>query len=211
VDDSLAGAAAYLHDSTGDTGRGRALKSRDNKNVTLRLVALAIGMFGFAFALVPLYDVICDLTGLNGRTVAQAALLEEITPPAAAQDRQVRVEFLAKAARGLPWEFRPLVNEMTVQIGKMNRATFYVRNRGHAAVTGQAVPSVAPGQAALYLKKIECFCFEQQELSAGGEMEMGVSFYVDAELPADISQLTLSYTMFNIGDVEHQSMVSHHE
>lgn len=187
------------------------MKSRDNKNVTLRLVVLAIGMFGFAFALVPLYNVICDLTGLNGRTVTQAALLDEITPSAAVHDRQVRVEFLAKAARGLPWEFRPLVNEMTVQIGKMNRATFYVRNRGHAAVTGQAVPSVAPGQAALYLKKIECFCFEQQELSAGGEMEMGVSFYVDAELPADISQLTLSYTMFNIGDVEDQPMANHHE
>lgn len=187
------------------------MKTRENKNVTLRLVALAIGMFGFAFALVPLYNVICDITGLNGRTVTQAALLEEITPPAAVQDRQVRVEFLAKAARGLPWEFRPLENEMTVRIGEMKRATFFVRNRGNAAVTGQAVPSVAPGQAALYLKKIECFCFEQQELLAGGEMEMGVSFYVDAELPADISQLTLSYTMFNISDVEHQPMASHHE
>jgi cytochrome c oxidase assembly protein subunit 11 len=187
------------------------LKSRDNKNVALRLVALAIGMFGFAFALVPLYNVICDITGLNGRTVAQAALLEEITPPAAVQDRQVRVEFLAKAARGMPWEFRPLEREMTVRLGEMTQATFYVRNRSHAAVTGQAVPSVAPGQAALYLKKIECFCFEQQELRAGAEMEMGVSFYVDAELPVDISQLTLSYTMFNIGEAEHQSMASHHD
>jgi len=187
------------------------LRSRDNKNVTLRLVVLAIGMFGFAFALVPLYNVICDITGLNGRTVTQAALREEIATPATVVDRQIRVEFLAKAARGLPWEFRPLENEMTVRIGEMNQATFYVRNRGHAAVTGQAVPSVAPGQAALYLKKIECFCFEQQELTAGGDMEMGVSFYVDADLPADISQLTLSYTMFNIGDAEHESMASHHE
>ena len=183
----------------------------NNKMTTLRLVALAVGMFGFAFALVPLYNVICDITGLNGRTVSQAALLEEITPPAAVQDRQVRVEFLAKAARGMPWEFRPLEKEMTVRLGEMNQATFYVRNRSHAAVTGQAVPSVAPGQAALYLKKIECFCFEQQELPAGADMEMGVSFYVDAELPADISQLTLSYTMFNIGDIEQESMASHHE
>ena len=187
------------------------MKSSDSKNVTLRLVALAIGMFGFAFALVPIYNVICDITGLNGRTVTQAALLEEISPPTAVQERQVRVEFLAKAARGMPWEFRPLENEMIVRLGEMNQATFYVRNRSHAAVTGQAVPSVAPGQAALYLKKIECFCFEQQELSAGEEMEMGVSFYVDAELPTDISQLTLSYTMFNIGEVEHEHMASHHE
>jgi len=187
------------------------LKSRDNKNVTLRLVALAVGMFGFAFLLVPLYDVICDITGINGRTVTQAELLEEITPPAVVHDRKVRVEFLAKAARGLPWEFRPTENEMIVRVGEMNQTTFYVRNRGHSSVTAQAVPSVAPGQAALYLKKIECFCFEQQELGAGAELEMGVSFYVDAELPSDISQLTLSYTMFNIGDVEHEHMASHHE
>jgi len=172
---------------------------------------LATGMFAFAFALVPLYDVICDLTGLNGRTITQAALLDEIAPSMTPQDREVRIEFLAKAARGMPWEFRPLENEMTVRIGERNQATFYVRNRGHVAVTGQAVPSVAPGQAALYLKKIECFCFEQQELSAGGEMEMGVSFYVDADLPADISQLTLSYTMFNVSDVTQQHMASHNE
>jgi cytochrome c oxidase assembly protein subunit 11 len=186
-------------------------KDKENKNVTLRLVVLAVGMFGFAFALVPLYNVICDLTGLNGRTVTQVALLQEITPVAPAQERQVRIEFLAKSARGMPWEFRPLQNEMTVQIGEMSHTTFYVRNRGHETVTGQAVPSVAPGQAALYLKKIECFCFEQQELAAAGEMEMGVSFYVDAELPADISQLTLSYTMFKVGDVEHQHLASNHE
>ena len=184
---------------------------RNNKKVTLRLVVLATGMFGFAFALVPLYNVICEITGLNGRTVTQAVLLQEITPSATAQERQVRIEFLARAARGLPWEFRPLENEMTVRIGEMNRATFYVRNRSHAAVIGQAVPSVAPGRAALHLKKIECFCFEQQELAAGEELEMGVSFYVDAELPADISQLSLSYTMFNVGDVEHKHMASHDE
>lgn len=166
-------------------------------------------MFGFAFALVPIYNVICEITGLNGRTTTQAALLEEITPSATPQDRQVRIEFLAKAARGLPWEFRPLEGEMTVRIGEMNLTSFYVRNRAREAVIGQAVPSVAPGQAAQYLKKVECFCFERQELAAGGEMEMGVSFYVDAELPADISQLTLSYTMFNVGDVEHQHIAGH--
>ena len=174
-------------------------------------MALATGMFGFAFALVPLYNVICDITGLNGRTTTQVTLQQEIIQPATPQDRQVRIEFLAKAARGMPWDFRPLENEMTVRVGEMNTAKFYIRNRAHTAVTGQAVPSVAPGLAALHLKKIECFCFEQQELSAGGEMEMSVSFYVDAELPADISQLTLSYTMFNIGDVEHNHVASNHE
>jgi cytochrome c oxidase assembly protein subunit 11 len=86
-----------------------------------------------------------------------------------------------------------------------------VRNRANRTVTGQAVPSVSPGQAALYLKKIECFCFEQQELPAGGELEMGVSFIVAADLPADINELTLSYTMFLVGDITPEQIASHHE
>jgi cytochrome c oxidase assembly protein subunit 11 len=86
-----------------------------------------------------------------------------------------------------------------------------VRNRAQRTVTGQAVPSVSPGQAAQYLKKIECFCFEQQELPAGGEMEMGVSFIVAADLPADINELTLSYTMFHVAEVEHEQTTGHYK
>ena len=166
------------------------------------LAVLAIGMFGFAFALVPLYDVFCDLTGLNGKTSSQAALLEEIDSTAVPIDRIVKVEFLAKVARGMPWEFRPVDRELLVRPGEMNTTTFFVRNLIEESVAGQAVPSISPGQAALYLKKIECFCFEQQELQPGGEMEMGISFFVDADLPAEITELTLSYTMFRVEDVE---------
>jgi cytochrome c oxidase assembly protein subunit 11 len=175
------------------------------------LLGLAVGMFGFAFALVPLYNVICEITGLNGKTFAQAALIDEIEASVAPVDREVTIELLAKVARGMPWEFRPMEDQLVVRPGEMHTTMFYVRNRDHKSVTGQAVPSVSPGQAALYLKKTECFCFEQQELAAGGEMEMGVSFYVDPDLPADISELTLAYTMFNVSDVEHTQMVSHHE
>ncbi len=178
---------------------------------TFLLFALALGMFGFAFALVPLYDVICEITGLNGKTSAQAALIDEIEASLVPADREVTIEFLAKVARGMPWEFRPMEHELVVRPGELHTTKFYVRNRVHKPVTGQAVPSVSPRQAALYLRKIECFCFEQQELTAGGEMEMGVSFYVDPDLPADISELTLAYTMFNISDVEHSQMADHHE
>ena len=174
---------------------------------TLLLAGLAVGMFGFAFALVPLYNVFCEITGLNGKTSAQAALFEEIETAQAQTDREVTIELLGKVARGMPWEFRPLQDEIVVRPGEMSTTRFYVRNRSHKTVTGQAVPSVSPGQGALYMKKMECFCFEQQELAPGGEMEMGVSFVVDAELPADITELTLSYTMFNISD----EMVGHHE
>ncbi len=178
---------------------------------TLLLFALAVGMFGFAFALVPLYDVFCEITGINGKTSAQAALLEDIEAVSVPVDRLVTIEFLAQVARGMPWEFRRLDEKLVVRPGEMNTTTFYVRNRAQRTVTGQAVPSVSPGQAARYLNKIECFCFEQQELPAGGEMEMGVSFIVAADLPADINELTLSYTMFHVAEVEHEQMAGHYK
>ncbi|MCH7853227.1 MAG: cytochrome c oxidase assembly protein [Proteobacteria bacterium] len=191
------------------------MSRRDNKKHTLLLFALAGGMFGFAFALVPLYDVICEVTGLNGKTSTQVALAEEIEGFAVPSDRSVTIEFLARAARGMPWEFRPLEQQMRVQPGTMNVAIFHARNRARIAVIGQAVPSVSPGRAARYLKKIECFCFEQQKLPAGGEMDMAVSFIIDPDLPADISKLTLSYTMFLVSDLaagsDHAQMASHQE
>ncbi|MCH7981211.1 MAG: cytochrome c oxidase assembly protein [Proteobacteria bacterium] len=189
------------------------MSQRDKKRHTTLLLALAVGMFGFAFALVPLYDVFCEITGLNGKTSGQAELLAEIDRSAAQEDREVKIEFLASVARGMSWEFRPMDKEIIVRPGTMNKTTFFVRNRSNKTVIGQAVPSVSPGQAAQYLKKIECFCFEQQKLMAGAEMEMGVTFYVDAELPAHINELTLSYTMFLVSDLvgsnEHEHLSSH--
>ncbi len=179
---------------------------RNNKQALL-LIALAIGMFGFAFALVPLYNVFCELTGLNGKTSTQAALFEEIDKSALPPDREVTIEFLAKVARGMPWEFRPVDSELIVRPGEMNTTTFLVRNLVQKTVTGQAVPSISPGQAAQYVKKIECFCFEQQELPAGGEMEMSVSFFIDTDLPEEINELTLSYTMFHVDDIPHDHLI----
>ena len=183
--------------------------SRPNKNRhTLLLASLAIGMFGFAFALVPLYEVFCEVTGINGKTATQAAFVDEVQRT---EDREVTIELVARVNRGMPWEFRPVVEEIVVRPGEMNTTFFYARNRSEQHVIGQAVPSVSPGTAAQYLKKIECFCFEQQGLPAGGEVEMGVSFMLDADLPVDISKLTLSYRMFRVGDVEHEHVASHRE
>lgn len=181
------------------------------KRHTLLLVVLAAGMFGFAFALVPLYDVFCDITGLNGKTSGQAALRDEISAKSPRGERKVTIEFLARTARGMPWEFRPTEARMVVVPGELHNTTFYARNRAREAVTAQAVPSVSPGQAARYLKKLECFCFDQQQLAAGEEMEMGVSLVVDEELPGDIRELTLSYTMFRVEDVEHAHMTGQHQ
>jgi len=177
--------------------------SKRNRKPVLLLAALAVGMFGFAFALVPLYDVFCEITGLNGKTATQAALLDEIDESAVPTNRRVTIEFLANVARGMPWEFRPIDSKLIVTPGEMNSTTFLARNLVQKTVVGQAVPSISPGRAALFVKKIECFCFEQQELSAGGEMEMGVSFYIDKDLPAEINELTLSYTMFRVDTDSH--------
>ncbi len=184
---------------------------RHNKKHAFILIGLATGMFGFAFALVPLYNVFCEITGLNGKTSNQAALLEEIGASSVPTDREVTIEFLASVNRGLAWEFRPLEAQLVVRPGEIHTTMFYVRNRAQETLTGQAVPSVSPGQAARFLKKIECFCFEQQELPAGGEIEMGVRFFVDADLPASINKLTLSYTMFRVSDPEHEQMANQFE
>lgn len=160
------------------------------------LLALAAAMFGFAFSLVPLYDTFCEWTGLNGRTSARASSIASTVP---ASDREVMIQFLAQAGNGMPWEFRPVQSELRVRLGRITTTEFYVRNRANAAVTGQAVPSVAPGVAAPYLNKLECFCFSPQHLDAGAEMRMPVRFYVSTDLPPQIHTLTLSYTLFPVG------------
>ncbi len=169
------------------------------------LILLACSMFGFAFALVPLYDVFCELTGINGKTAGPVAVPDM---PGPVVDRDVKIQFVAQVGKGLPWEFRPTVSQLSVRPGEMVTTTFYARNRAGTSVTGQAVPSVAPGVAALHLHKIECFCFERQVLAAGEAVEMPVTFYIDADLPEEISTLSLSYSMFRVPDVEPEQVAS---
>jgi cytochrome c oxidase assembly protein subunit 11 len=169
------------------------------------LVLLACGMFGFAFALVPLYDVFCELTGINGKTAGVVAVPDQ---PGPVIDRDVTIQFLAQVGKGMPWEFRPTQGRLSVRPGEMVTTTFYARNRAATSVTGQAVPSVAPGVAASHLHKIECFCFEQQVLAAGEAVEMPVTFYIDADLPEEISTLSLSYSLFRVPDVEPAQVAS---
>ena len=175
-------------------------RNSPRKSVVL-LVSLALGMFGFAYALVPLYEVFCEVTGFNGKTSSRAADPANI-PDArlASSDREVTIQFLAHVANGMPWEFRPTEHQLRVRLGEINTTHYYARNRAAQAVTGQAVPSVSPGYAAKYLHKVECFCFTQQHLEAGEEQEMPVRFYLDAELPEEVHTLSLSYTLFKVPD-----------
>ncbi len=186
-------------ESQNSSDKGSA-KAQQNSKVVKKLMLIVFGMFGFGFALVPLYDVFCDITGLNGKTSTTAAVynVEKIDT-----QRVVTVQFISRTAQGIPWKFEPMVREIKVHPGEMKLVKFYAKNESTRDIIGQAVPSVSPGLAAAYFQKIECFCFTQQPLKANEEVEMALQFYVDPELPEDISTLTLSYTLYDVtGKVE---------
>jgi cytochrome c oxidase assembly protein subunit 11 len=171
---------------------------KQRKQLALLLI-LSVGMFGFAFALVPLYDVFCELTGINGRSASLVTAETNFEQPISVSDRIVTIQFIGKVGNGMPWEFRPTEHQLRVHPGEIYATNFYARNRANQSVTGQAVPSVAPGQAAEHLTKLECFCFTAQQLDAGAEIEMPVRFIVDTDLPEDIHTLTLAYTVYPVG------------
>ena len=174
------------------------IRKNQRKHVIL-LSLLAVGMLGFAFALVPLYEVFCEVTGLNGKTSARAADANTVPEVlAASSNREVTIQFLAHVGNGMPWEFRPTEHQLKVRLGEFKFTEYYARNRAAQTVTGQAVPSVSPGYAAKYLHKVECFCFSQQRLEAGADQYMAVRFYVGDDLPADVHTLSLSYTLFRV-------------
>lgn len=151
-------------------------------------------MFGFGFALVPLYDVICDITGLNGKTGRIQA--SEIDAAQVDLSRTIEVRFLANTNTGLPWSFEPLVKRMDVHPGEVNEAVFRVRSTSTETTLGQAIPSVSPGTAAQYFNKTECFCFTQQELAGLETRDMPMRFVVGTGISEDIEEITLSYTFF---------------
>ncbi len=171
----------------------KASQTEMHKTLTLKLIGMAVGMFAFGFLLVPLYDIFCDITGIGGKFDNKAAIVEVQTPT---DDRVITVEFVASLNEYAPWEFRPSTTSMEVQPGEMYDTTFYARNLTDRAITGQAVPSIAPGQAVKYFKKTECFCFTAQQFAAQESKDMSLQFVVDPNLPQHIDRLTLSYTFF---------------
>ena len=166
---------------------------RANKRLVRNLFFAAVAMFGFGYAMVPLYDVFCEITGLNGKTGrAEAAQAAKV-----ANNRWVTIEFTGNTMRGLPWEFRPMQKKMRVRVWELTPTRYYARNAASEVIAGQAVPSVTPSRAASYFKKTECFCFSRQELKAHEVKEMPVWFIVDPALPQDVHTITLSYAFFN--------------
>lgn len=171
-------------------------QDRRHGRLALKLVGLVVGMFGFGFALVPLYDVLCDLTGLGGRTGGQY----EYDPAAMSRDasRLVKVNFITNTNGGMPWDFWSESGGVRVHPGDLKEVKFFVTNPTDRRMVGQAVPSVVPPQAADFFHKTECFCFNSQVLEPGETMEMPMRFIVDPELPQNVQSISLSYALFDI-------------
>ncbi|MEE9342145.1 MAG: cytochrome c oxidase assembly protein [Gammaproteobacteria bacterium] len=176
-----------------------------NKRLVKRLLYIVLGMFGFVFALVPLYGVLCDITGLNGKTTSARAAIVDTEPD---YSRTVMVEFVALVNEQMPWEFKPVVARMEVHPGKTYQTSFYAKNTTEVAMTGQAIPSVAPGKAAKYFRKTECFCFTEQLFQAGEGRDMPLIFSVDKGLPKEVNELTLAYTFFDKNKQTNSNIIS---
>ncbi|MGX5915414.1 cytochrome c oxidase assembly protein [Aliidiomarina sp. Khilg15.8] len=177
----------------------------DNSRVITRLLGSVVLMFAFGFALVPLYDKFCDITGFNGRTSNQAA--QATDGSRIDTSRLIKVEFHTRVNRGLPWEFESEVRSIQVHPGENKIVNFTARNPTGRDMTGQALPSVSPGQAAPYLLKSECFCFQNQPLAAGDTAVMPMQFSIDPDIPNHIRTFTLSYIMYDMTDAAAQGRV----
>ena len=172
----------------------RDQQDKANRRLGMKLLGVTVLMFGFGYALIPLYDVFCDITGLNGKTgrVSAAAATESKVD----ESRLITVEFVTSTGGALPWDFRAKVARVEVHPGALTEVMFEAVNHAQYPVVGHAVPSLAPGSAARYFNKTECFCFTQQELAPGETKDMPVRFIVDPKLPENVHVVTLAYTFF---------------
>lgn len=173
-----------------------------------RLVLAVAAAFAFGFALVPLYNVLCEATGFNGKTGERKAIREGIgvgglvaagaAPSRIDATRTVTVEFTGTVMPGLPWDMRPLTTSLDLHPGELQQVKYLVRNISDRTVVGQAVPSVSPGQAAQHFEKLDCFCFSQQTFGPGEARELPLTFIVKPEIDKDIRNITLSYAFFSV-------------
>jgi len=165
-----------------------------NRQMLRKLLVIAVLMFGFGFALVPFYDKICEIAGVRNVFKPDQALAANTQVDSS---RLVTIEFDANTQR-LAWTFKPLESHLAVHPGEVTQVVYEIHNTLDRPVTGQAVPSYGPQNAAQHFRKLECFCFQQQTFAAGETRRMPVVFVVDPALPADINTITLSYTFFEV-------------
>jgi len=180
--------------------------SNRHRRLVRRMLLACVGSFVFCFALIPIYSIYCEITGINGKTGdAASASARSVQIDTS---RIITIQFDGNVRAGLPWNFTPRVTSMQVHPGELAEAFFDATNLSDAMIVGQAVPSVAPNRASIYFNKTECFCFTEQPLAAGETREMPLRFIVDPELPANVNVLTLSYSFYR-NDVATARLAQH--
>ena len=163
-----------------------------NKKLFVILIFVCLIMFAFSFALVPFYNTICRIFGITGKT----NVVGEKNTAQIDRSRQISIDFIANTNSKLPWTFYPITKKINIYPGETEKVFYYAKNNSDHTITAQAVPSVTPGIASNYFKKIECFCFRKQTLLANQAIKMPVIFYIDPALPKKIHEITLSYTLY---------------
>lgn len=171
-----------------------------NRVMLGKLVVVAIMMFGFGYALVPVYKQLCEVLGVNVLTQRDDMFVERPVNTQVDRSRKVLVE-LDGNSQG-PWRFRPTTRSIEVHPGELATVTYEVVNTQSRPVQAQAIPSYAPAQVSAHFRKVECFCFQQQTLQANEARQMPVVFYIDPALPKDVKTITLSYTFFEIAGTQ---------
>ncbi len=175
------------------------MRTKNHIKLVGMLTGIVLGMLGFGFALVPIYNSLCKTLGINGKTNPNA-IAYDVSKATVAKNRNVEVEFVATNNGGVQWAFYPNTQKRVVHPGEIVKLSFYAENKTNHRMTVQAIPSVTPGIAAKYLKKTECFCFTQQTLNGHEAMNMPLLFHLDTDLPANIKTITLAYALFDVTD-----------
>lgn len=170
-------------------------KPAANRRLLLKLALLAALMFAFSWGLIPLYDALCRITGLNTLLQPDKVAAEPLRPTLAAP---LTLTFDATVQPGLPWQVRPLLHTLTARPGEFVRVDYEITNASNRRVIGQAIPRYLPAAAAEYVKKLDCFCFAQQAFEPGQTKRFPVVFFVDKSVPASIDSITLAYTVFDV-------------
>ncbi len=177
-----------------------AAQARNKRRTVWLLSLLVLGMFAFGFALVPLYDLLCQVTGIQSVGIRSVNDSGETTalPLRRQDDRLITIKFDTSVHPNLPWDFRPVDQNLRVHPGELYQVNFAAHNRSSDSITGQAIPSVVPWQASGFLNKLECFCFNQQTLAGGESVDMPLRFVISPDLPQEIRSLTLSYSLMKL-------------
>ena len=180
------------------------VRQAKNKRTAIVVLLIALAMFGFGFAMVPLYNTLCKVLGIDETSLREADTFNSDTL-FVDKSRVINMEFTAHNHGNIRWHFQPVAHKLRVYPGEVKQITYFAKNNEGRTMTVQAIPSITPAFAAKYFKKVACFCFEKQTLEKGRSKDLPLLFYIDPKLPKDIKTISLSYTLFDVTKTEEKS------